>query len=95
MAEFVEIPQANENHDNYPCWIHTTTTDGVNIKPTIRCKCGVYCGIGLHHVHADGRITASFYHQYKEDQPERHKGCGWHVYLKMLNYNLGEFVPEK
>ena len=63
-----------------------------NVKPTIRCKCGKYCGIGLHHVHADGRVTASFYHRKDGDNPD---GCDWHVFLKLLDYDQGEFLPNK
>jgi len=66
-----------------------------SIKPSIICKCGVHCGINLHHVHSDGRVTASFYHKRTSEQPKTHKGCGWHVFLKLLDYDKGDFPPEK
>jgi hypothetical protein len=49
--------------------------------------------IGLHHVHADGTVTASFFH----DKPEP-EACGWHVYLFLEGYaeEIGiDFPPEK
>lgn len=86
----VEIPKINKERNNYPCWVSVRSTKGERLKPTILCKCGVYCGIGLHHVHADGRVTASFYHEKGQNN-----GCGWHVFLKLLDYNWGEYPPEK
>lgn len=45
-----------------PGWCQPVDSDGNKLKPIIRCNCGWYCGIGLHHVHADGTVTASFFH---------------------------------
>ncbi|MDP2660159.1 MAG: hypothetical protein Q8R28_05480 [Dehalococcoidia bacterium] len=62
-------------------------------RPLIRCNCGDLMGIGLHHVHADGRVTESFYHRdYGEGGP---RGCGWHVYLVLEGYDGPEFPPER
>jgi hypothetical protein len=91
-----------------PCWIPRVLTEngvialygpGTPLKPSIRCKCGEVCNIALHHVHADGRVTRSFYHAEFREWEENGKkythepGCGWHVFLKLLDYNLGEFPP--
>ncbi len=67
-----------------------------DIKPHVVCKCGKHCNIDLHHVHEDGRVTESFYH-YWNDKPadDPNQGCGWHVYLKLLDYDRGEFLPAK
>lgn len=91
----VTIPKCNENHDNYPCWVPITNSNKETLKPIIRCQCGAYCGIGLHHVHEDGRVTASFYHKKEEGQTDPHIGCDWHVFLTLENYDLGEFLPIK
>jgi hypothetical protein len=83
-----------------PCWISVVGSDDKPRKPVIRCNCQKYCGIGLHHVHADGTVTASFLHgkadfvhngkKYSGD-PE---GCEWHVWLKLKDYSDGDFSPE-
>lgn len=61
------------------------------VRPHILCKCGEHTNIGNHHIHADGTITASYYH-YRADRP-KNPGCGWHVYLKMIDWNGGELLP--
>ena len=67
-----------------PCWIPTSRYDnGGPAKPLIKCECGHITGIGLHHVHADGRVTA-----YTHDP-----GCGWHVFLTLADYDKGDFPP--
>lgn len=71
-----------------PAWFSCTDSAGKRIKPLIRCNCGSICGIELHHVHPDGRVTASFFHN-------NEGGSGWHVFLKLLDYDQGEFLPEK
>ena len=80
-----------------PCWIATKRYDnGEPAKPLIKCQCGRVTGIGLHHVHADGRVTASFFHD-KEPHPDigyGGGGCGWHVFLKLADYDQGEFPPH-
>lgn len=103
MADTVEIPHGiGEDiwEDNpSPCWISSQDNNGKKLKPLIRCKCGKYCGIGLHHVHADGTVTASFLHG-KSDFMHGNKkysgdpeGCEWHVMLKLKDYNDGDFPP--
>ena len=78
-----------------PCWspVKEYGTDKP-LKPLIRCNCGNWSGIGLHHVHADGTVTASFYHKKGTVFPEDPDGCEWHVHLKLLNYDQGDFPPE-
>ena len=89
MAETISIPKCNEAHDNYPCWVETVNSKSEHVKPSIICKCGNYCGIRNHHIHADGRVTASFFHR----NPPDPKGCGWHVFLTLEDYDCGEFKP--
>ena len=76
-----------------PCWspVKEYGTDK-QLKPLIRCNCGVWSGIRSHHVHADGTVTASFFHATKAQHPQgTDDGCGWHVWLKLLNYDQGDF----
>ena len=101
----VEIPRAvfDENDSKAyfaagnPAWSQAVRYGTKElVRPSIRCNCGVWCGIGAHYIHADGRVTASFYHahtstglKYASDD-----GCGWHVFLKLKDYNCGEWPPE-
>ncbi len=96
----VEIPKYDESkgefEDQAPCWVpvvlHST---GERIKPTIVCQCGKATGIGLHHVHADGTVTASYYHKRGNVYGEDPEGCNWHVWLKLMDYDWGEYLPNK
>lgn len=99
MAPTVEIPKAtdaelSQRTPGAPRWSpvieHGT---GRRLKPIIRCNCGRWSGIGLHHVHADGRVMASFYHKRGTVYPEDPHGCEWHVFLKLKDYDWGEFKP--
>lgn len=101
MAEHVTIPKlVNENSiwDDFPVkgkpgWYRVTEyRTGKVLKPLIRCNCGHVSGIGLHHVHSDGRVTASFYHKRGNKYPEDPKGCEWHVHLKLADWT-GEDIP--
>ena len=98
----VEIPHIVDdgsgdwNQANAPGWIQPVNTEGKKLKPVIRCNCGHWSGIGLHHVHADGTVTASFFHD-AAPHPEigyAGGGCGWHVFLKLKDYDQGDFPPE-
>jgi len=84
-----------DTEDQCPCWVPNTNTEGKILKPIIVCKCGKSLGIGLHHVHSDGRVTASFFHKKGNGKYEDPDGCNWHEYIKLLDYNLGEFLPNK
>lgn len=95
----VEIPRGDVDTPG-PCWLKfTSSTDGTPLKPRIKCKCGKICNISLHHVHADGTVTASFYHAEFREWTEGGKkythepGCGWHVHLKLKDYDGGDFPP--
>ena len=97
MSDIIEIPKANDNMGNFPCWVDTYDTKGNRIRPRIICKCGIVTNIGNHHIHADGRITASYFHEHPEkaEHPNNpHMGCGWHVFLKMKDWWGGEFGPK-
>jgi hypothetical protein len=106
----VQIPKANIADTVSPSWIPTETSDGKPSKPIIRCQCGSLQGIGLHHVHADGRVTASFFHaaahelqkdaqgyffMHKGKRYSTEPGCGWHVFLQLKDYDRGEFPPQE
>lgn len=72
-----------------PGWIPVVAYgDGRKLKPVIRCMCGDYLNLKDHHVHADGRVTASFFDKRSED-----KGCGWHVFITLAEWDGGEFLP--
>jgi len=97
VSDVTEIPRGNYG-DPGPCWIHREY-GGQVVKPTIVCNCGKVCNIGLHHVHADGTVTRSFFDSAKPTFVEGGKtyshtpGCGWHVWLKLKDYGDGEFAP--
>lgn len=80
---------------NHPGWMQVIDSKGKKIKPLIRCNCGKWCGIKLHHVHPDGRITASFYDadQFDKNKQLIYKGCGWHVYIELENWTGEEYLP--
>ena len=62
MSNLTEIPKLK--HDGTgPGWI-AIKEHGASVpsKPLIKCRCGHVSRIGLHHVHADGTVTASFFH---------------------------------
>lgn len=97
MAELIEIPKGD--HDSpVPCWIPRELV-GRKQRPFIKCNCGKICNIQLHHIHADGVVTGSFYDSkdasfVHEGRVFQHQpGCGWHVNLKLLDYDQGEFKP--
>lgn len=108
LPEFVETTENEPEYfaKNKPCWERICRLEAggkrVWLKPLIRCVCGKWTGIGLHHVHADGLVTASFFDATSEQLQAMGElgkrfvggGCGWHVYIKLLNYDLGEFLPE-
>lgn len=87
MSDIIEIPKSNEDTPG-PCWCDTYNTEGIRMRPHIRCQCGDYTNIGNHHIHTDGTITASYFHQLPDG-----RGCGWHVFLKMTDWDGGELLP--
>jgi hypothetical protein len=98
----VKIPQGSYDDEALkPAWLPISKRDAAGVlvpaKPVIRCACGDLIGIGLHHVHADGRVTASFYHHWDEGT-EGFKaygpGCGFHETLELDGWTGGEFAPE-
>lgn len=73
-----------------PCWIPLTTgEDHRPSKPLVKCQCGMVTGIGLHHVHTDGKVTNSYYH----DAPKP-EACGWHVSLTLDDWSGLDFPPD-
>jgi hypothetical protein len=77
-----------------PGWWKVVGPDKKPRKPLIRCNCGYVSGIRLHHVHADGRVTASYYHKRGNSFPEDPKGCEWHVFLKLDGWDGGDIPPD-
>lgn len=61
----------------------------IKLKPLTRCICGCWSGIGLHSVSEDGTVMASYFDQ---DQPGQRTGCGWHVFIKLADYDQGAFA---
>jgi hypothetical protein len=100
MNGVIEIPKigAEDFHlrPNAPGWCQPVS-DGQRCKPIIRCNCGRWVGMGLHHVHADGTVTASFYHKRGTNYAvgESEEGCEWHVFLKLKDYDGGEFLSAR
>lgn len=103
MSKWTEIPHLKaDDEDNWkpgkPGWysVQGYSADGKlePRKPHIRCNCGTITGIGLHHVHADGTVTESFHHKRGNVYPEDKDGCEWHVWLKLLDYDGGDFPPK-
>ena len=96
-----ELPKIKFEDETKPGWIAVRDSAGRAQKPVIRCQCGVNTGIGLHHVHADGTVTKSFHHAAVDHFFHNGKryghvpGCGWHVFLKLKDYDLGDFPPEE
>lgn len=96
MENVIEIPKSDGDTPG-PCWCDTYRVDSqtgerIRMRPHVRCQCGEHTNIGNHHIHADGRITASYYH-YLAERPEGERGCGWHVFLKMKDWDGGELLP--
>jgi hypothetical protein len=94
----IEIPKGSYDSPG-PCWI-PRGHEGEKWKPAIKCKCGKVCYIGLHHVHTDGTVTASFFDSTTDSFVHNGKtyshtpGCGWHEFIKLMDYDLGDFPPE-
>jgi hypothetical protein len=103
------LPKVNEEEDGEwnvkgkPAWSPCREWKTEKpLKPLIRCICGEWSGIGLHHVYADGRVMASYFHAdanqlaaMGEAGKRFSAGCGWHVFLKLLDYDQGEFPKDK
>jgi hypothetical protein len=91
----VEIPKGDFDAPA-PCWL-PIQQDGKALKPLIKCNCGHILRIGLHHVHSDGTVTASFFHDAAAhpDIGYAGGGCGWHVFLKLKDYDQGDFPPVR
>jgi hypothetical protein len=88
----VKIPKGSYDDPVAPAWLPTQDKDGAPGKPIIRCACGRLAGIGAHHVHADGRVTASFFHPTSGWGSEG-TGCGFHEFLELDGYDGPEWVP--
>lgn len=91
----MKIPKGDyDREDLAPAWLPIQNTTGQPLKPIIRCRCGRLVGLGLHHVHADGKVTASFAHPVEGWAGETTPGCGFHEYLELEGYDGPEFPPE-
>jgi hypothetical protein len=92
MDRVIEIPKWDGSEEMQPAWADTFDAAHNRVRPHIRCNCGKVTNIGNHHIHADGTITASYYHYY-QDRPPKMQGCGWHVFLRMVGWTGGELLP--
>ncbi len=100
-----EIPKLNIGDDDpavgmtpgSPGWIPVTGTDGKALKPGLRCNCGLWVDLALYHVKADGTVTPIFYHKQGTNTAigEDTEGCEWQAWLKLKDYNLGDFPPAQ
>lgn len=93
------LPNEGSVYDDFPVigkpgWWKVVNFEGHPLKPLIRCNCGHVTGIGLHHVHPDGRVTNSFYHKRGNTYPEDPEGCGWHEWLKLDGWDMGDIPPD-
>src|SRR4051812_12066115 len=99
----VTIPrlQGEHAHDripNSPGWIRTVAYNDEKkvMKPIIRCNCGELIALHHdHHIHPDGRVTASFYDLRQLVAHEKPEGCGWHVYLTLEDWTGEDLPPTK
>jgi len=98
----MEIPklpgnfELNCNKPGEPGWLAVVSyAEHKPCKPIIRCMCGNFVGLKLHHVHTDGTVTASFYHKKGVNFAigEDPNGCEWHVTIKLRDYSEGDFPP--
>jgi len=74
----VRIPKGDyDKPEIAPAWLpieqRNEAGELVPSRPIIRCACGRLASIPLHHVHADGRVTASFLEH----------SCGFHEFLEL------------
>ncbi len=93
----MKIPRGDyDKPEIAPAWLPIKEPTGKPLKPIIRCQCGELIDIGLHHVYADGRVTASFYHYWPPESAEAkaHQGCGFHEFLELEGYDGPEFPPR-
>ena len=74
------IDQERPYREQGPAWLQLGGG-----RPYIVCRCGLNRIIPLHHVHADGRVTASFLCE---------PGCGFHEWLTLDGWTGQEFPPE-
>ncbi len=88
MCETVNLKRVTfDNEATCPAWMKIHEASGKPAKPVIRCRCGDITNIASHHVHADGRVTASFVHDRPANTPEHpNSSCGWHVFLFLEGY---------
>jgi hypothetical protein len=82
----LEIPKGDYDTVG-SCWIPQRDFNNRPSRPLIKCRCGDVIVIPRHHVHSDGRITKSFYHHVPK--------CGWDEWVRLKDYDQGEFRPER
>lgn len=103
MADTVTIPKLPNDGSVWadfpvvgkPGWFECVDSRDNRIKPLIRCNCGHVTGIGLHHVHPDGKVTKSFYHKRGDKSPEDPNGCEWHVHLILADWTGQDIGPDQ
>jgi len=84
----IEIPKANAEQSNYPCWIEKR--DPVNNKlrrPDLKCMCGDIIVLSDFHIHYDGLITGALHHTHNLH-------CGFRALLKLMDWPHGIDFPR-
>jgi hypothetical protein len=83
------IPKSNVDDGIFPSWVPLVDSKHKPLRPVIRCKCGQFCGIINHHIHSDGRVTASFLH----GPPMTNNPCGFHEFLELADWDGRDLPP--
>lgn len=90
MNEIVSVAHMTETDEvstpNKPVWQYVVDTEGKPLGIHVRCTCGKWVTPG-NKILEDGTLIGSFYHWWPEHPNE---GCGWHVYLKLKDYQPHE-----
>lgn len=71
-----------------PCWCRPVYSNGHPASVVIKCICGYMSGIAKHKITPDGTVTASYFDASEKEHPNgRIGGCGWHMWIKLDNYD--------
>jgi hypothetical protein len=79
----IEIPKGKFGDTPATCRIRPARRQTVEAHYPLQLR--RLCWSALHRVHADGTVTASFFHAKGNNYAigEDPNGCGWHAFLKL------------